>query len=51
MNIRKVVLTITADAALEAALASVGYASYGGLHQPKEPEMLKKYAEDRKNKQ
>lgn len=42
-------LSMTADAALEAALASVGLASYGGTHQPEEPEMLRKYAEKRLN--
>lgn len=49
-NLKKVfdkVLSATADAALEAALVSVGLASYGGAYQPKEPELLRKYAEKR----
>lgn len=44
-NFSKKILSMTAEAALEAALASVGLASYGGSYQPKEPEMLIKYAE------
>lgn len=40
-------LSMTAEAALEAALASVGVASYGGTYQPKEPKMLVEYAEKR----
>lgn len=43
------ILSATADSALEAALASLGLASYGGAYQPKEPELLKKYAEDVKS--
>ena len=42
-----IVLSLTADAALEAALASVGFASYGGTYQMKEPEMLRTYAQKR----
>ena len=34
------VMTMSADAALEAALASVGFASHAGTYQPKEPETL-----------
>ena len=34
------VMTITADATLEAALAAVGFASHAGTYQPKEPETL-----------
>ena len=44
-KLSKKILSMTAEAALEAALASVGLASYGGSYQPKEPEMLLKYAE------
>lgn len=39
----KKMLTMTADAALEAALASLGYASHAGTYQPKEPMNLKKF--------
>ena len=46
-NFSKKMLSMTAEAALEAALASVGLASFGGTYQPKEPEMLIKYAEER----
>ena len=35
------VMTMSADAALEAASASVGFASHAGTYQPKEPETLK----------
>lgn len=41
------VLTMSAESALEAALASLGLASYGGSYQPKEPEMLHAIAEER----
>ena len=34
------VMTMSADAALEAALASVGFASHAGSYQPEEPETL-----------
>ena len=44
-SLSKKIMSMTAEAALEAALASVGLASFGGTHQPKEPEMLIKYAE------
>ena len=44
-NFSKQIMSMTAEAALEAALAAVGLASYGGTYQPKEPEMLIKYAE------
>lgn len=40
------VLSMTADAALEAALASLGLASYAGNYQPKTPEALEKYAKN-----
>ena len=46
-NFSKKMLSMTAEAALEAALASVGLASFGGTYQPKEPEMLIKCAEER----
>lgn len=46
-KLSKKILSMTAEAALEAALASVGLASYGGSYQPKEPEMLKKYAAEK----
>lgn len=36
-------LSMTADAALEAALASLGLASHAGSYQPKEPKALKNY--------
>lgn len=35
------IMTMSADAALEAALASVGFASHAGTYQPEEPKMLK----------
>ena len=34
------VMTMSADAALEAALAAVGFASHAGSYQPEEPETL-----------
>ena len=34
------VMTMSADAALEAALASVGFASHARTYKPKEPETL-----------
>ena len=34
------VMTVTAKAALKAALSSVGYASHASTYQPKEPEVL-----------
>lgn len=40
------VLTMSAESALEAALASLGLASHGGSYQPKEPEMLHAIAEE-----
>lgn len=46
----KRILSISADVALKTALAASGLASVGGLHQPKEPENLKKVAEKRNGK-
>lgn len=43
------VLSATADAAIEAALASLGFASIGGGYQPKAPASMIKYAEERKS--
>lgn len=34
------VMTMSADAALEAALAAVGFVSHAGSYQPEEPETL-----------
>ena len=34
------VMTMSADAALEAALAAVGFASHAGSYQPEEPETV-----------
>lgn len=47
-GLANVVLSTTADAAIEALIASAGLASAGGLHQPAEPKDLKKVAESRK---
>lgn len=38
----------TADAALDAAIYSVGLASNGGMHEPKEPAGLQELAEEYK---
>lgn len=44
------ILSMTADAAIEALIAAAGLASTGGTYQPKEPAGLKKLVEERKNK-
>lgn len=43
-------LTATADVALEALIAAAGFASMGGIYQPKETKNLKKVAANRKAK-
>ncbi|MBO5009047.1 MAG: cyclic lactone autoinducer peptide [Clostridia bacterium] len=47
-SLANVILSTTADAALEALLASAGLASAGGAYQPEEPKDLMKVAESRK---
>lgn len=48
-NMIKKVLSMTADSALEAALASLGLASHAGSYQPEEPQELLEYAQDNCN--
>ena len=48
MNFLDAILSSTADAAIEALIASVGLASMGGAYQPEEPADLKKVAEMRR---
>ncbi len=45
------ILAATADAALEALIASAGIPSMGGMNQPKMPKDLKKVAENRRKAQ
>ena len=47
-SLANVILSTTADAALEALLASAGLASAAGTYQPEEPKDLMKVAESRK---
>lgn len=45
-NGMKKVLAMTAETALEAALATLGLASHAGNYQPKAPEALEAYAKN-----
>lgn len=48
-SLTNVILSTTADAALEALAAAAGLSSAGGVYQPEEPKDLEKVLEIRKN--